>query len=158
MTKKLLVGIMVTLSLLFTSCYPELSVQQYDELKEDLKELDVKRAELEGQVEQLEAQIVTIQQENAEKNAEVRKYVRDNIVFLEKMISTQSSARILTGEFDVESLVASKDTLMELSKDLKGSNISYYLEMLDSDNETKTVAAYYKIVEYCFKEIKDTLK
>jgi len=154
MAKKILIGILVTLSLLLTSCYPELSVQQYDKLKEDLVALDVQRAELEMEVEALKADIEVLELKGKLENAETRNYV----LFLEKMVSTQSSERILTGEFDVASLVSSKDALIKLAEDLGGSEISYYLELMDSDNETQTVAAYYKTMEYCFKEMKQTLE
>jgi outer membrane murein-binding lipoprotein Lpp len=154
MAKKILIGIMVVLSLLLTSCYPELSVQQYDELKEDLAALDIKRAELEAEVESLKADIVALRAAHQAANSETRSY----IVFLEKMVSTQSSERILTGEFDVVSLVDSKDVLMEQANKLDGSKIIYYLELMDSDNESQTVAAYYKTMEYCFKEMKQILQ
>ena len=41
MVGKVLVGIVIVLSLLLSSCYPELSVQQYDRLKNDLIALDI---------------------------------------------------------------------------------------------------------------------
>jgi len=154
MVKKILIGVLMTLSLLFTSCYPELSVQQYDKLKEDLVALDAKRAELEAEVASLKADIVELQAAQQVTNAETRAY----IVFLERMVSTQSSARILTGEFDVQSLVNSKDRLIETAGDLKGSKVTYFLELMDSENESQTVAAYYKTIEYCFKEMKKILE
>ena len=154
MVKKILIGVLLTLSLLFTSCYPELSVQQYDELKEDLVALDVKRSELEAEVESLKADITALQAAQQAVILEARAY----IVFLERMVSTQSSERILTGEFDVESLVNSKDVLVETAKDLGETNVSYYLELMNSDNESQTVAAYYKTMEYCFKELKKILE
>lgn len=154
MKKKLLIGFLLALSLLFTSCYPELSVQQYDKLKEDLETLDVKRAELEIQIESLTENIELLKAENAVKNAKTVKYVR----FLEKMISTQSSERLLSGEFDVDSLVNSKETLDEMAEELGDSKVTYYLELFDSDNASQTVAAYYKTIEYCFKEMKAILQ
>ena len=154
MVKKILIGILIVISLLFTSCYPELSVQQYDELKEELVALDVKRAELEAEVESLKADITALQAAQQTTNSETRAY----IVFLERMVSTQSSERILTGEFDVESLVKSKDVLIVTARDLDESNISYYLELINSENESETVAAYYKTMEYCFKEMKKILE
>ena len=154
MVKKILIGSLMTLCLLFSSCYPELSVQQYDKLKEDLEALDMKRVELEAEVESLKTDIVTLMMAQQAENSENRGY----IAFLEKMVSTQSSERILTGEFDVASLVESKDILIETAKDLEGSNILYYLELMDSDNETQTVAAYYKTIEYCFKEMRRILE
>ncbi len=154
MVKKILIGILIAISLLFTSCYPELSVQQYDKLKEDLVALDMKRAELEAEVESLKADITALQAAQQAINSETRAY----IVFIERMVSTQSSERILTGEFDVESLVKSKDVLIETAKDLEESNISYYLELMNSENESQTVAAYYKTMEYCFKQMKKILQ
>ncbi len=146
MAKKILLGLMLGLSLLFTSCYPELSVQQYDKLKEDLVALDVKRAELETEVETLQGDIAMLKAQDSR--------VRNYISFAEKMVSTQSSARILTGEFDVESLVDSKETLLDLAETLGKSQVPYYLGLIDSKNERQTVSAYYKALEYCFKEIK----
>lgn len=154
MKKKLLIGFLLALSLLFSSCYPELSVQQYDKLKEDLEALDVKRAELELQVESLIKDIESLKAEDTTKDAETTEYVR----FLEKMISTQSSERLLTGEFDVESLINSEEVLNEMAEELGDSKVSYYLELFDSDNSTQTVAAYYKTIEYCFKQMKLNLQ
>ena len=74
------------------------------------------------------------------------------------MISTQSSERLLSGEFDVESLINSKDVLNEMAENLGDSNVSYYLELFNGDNATQTVAAYYKTIEYCFKEMKLNLQ
>jgi chromatin segregation and condensation protein Rec8/ScpA/Scc1 (kleisin family) len=154
MAKKILIGLMIGLSLLFTSCYPELSVQQYDKLKEDLKALDVKRAELETEIESLQANIAVIEANNAQVHAEVRGYLS----FLEKMVSTQSSERILTGEFDVESLVKAKETLKDLAADLEESKVFYYLDMMNTENESQTVGAYYKAIEYSLKEMKSKLQ
>ena len=154
MKKKLLIGFLLALSLLFTSCYPELSVQQYDKLKEDLEALDVKRAELELQIESLIEDIELLKAEEAVKDALTIKYVK----FLEKMISTQSSERLLSGEFDVESLINSEEVLNQMAEGLGDSQVNYYLELFDSDNATQTVAAYYKTIEYCFKKMKANLQ
>jgi len=154
MLKKLLIGIMLGLSLLFASCYPELSVQQYDKLKQDLVALDVRRAELELEIESLNAEIAALEAEHKADNADTRAYLN----FLDKMISTQSSARILTGQFDVESLVNSKETLVTMAKEFGASEIGYYVGLMNSENESETVSAYYKTVEYCIKEIKKNLQ
>ena len=154
MVKKTLIGTMIALCLLFTSCYPELSVQQYDKLKEDLVDLDVQRQELEAEVATLEAEIAELRATNIATNTATRAYV----VFLEKLISTQSSERILTGEFDVESLIKSSTLLTINAEELGDSKITYYLGLFNSENETQTVAAYYKTIEYCLKEIKQNLK
>lgn len=154
MKKKLLIGFLLALSLLFTSCYPELSVQQYDKLKEDLEALDVKRAELELEIDSLTENIELLKAEDAAEDAVTIRYVR----FLEKIISTQSSERLLSGEFDVDSLVNSKEVLNEMANELGDSKVGYYLELFDSNNSTQTVAAYYKTIEYCFKEMKLNLQ
>ena len=144
MTGKILLGVLIALSLLLSSCYPELSVQQYDKLKEDLVELDVQRQEL-------EAQLAAIK----EKCAQTHAYV----VFLEKLASTQISERILTGEFDVESLINSKADLMTAAESLGDNQVISYLESMDRENESgQTVAAYYKVVEYCLKKMKQNLQ
>ena len=150
MLKKFIAGALVCLSLFSVSCYPELSVQQYDQLKKDLEDLDTQRAQLEVEVQNLKAEIATISAENNATNIRTRAY----IAFLEKMISTQSSARILNGEFDVDSLVTLKDDLVKMSDTLDDPEIAYFIGLMNSDNESQTVAAYYKTIEYCFKEIK----
>jgi predicted nuclease with TOPRIM domain len=147
MAGKILLGILLALSLLLSSCYPELSVQQYDKLREDLAEMDIQRQELEAELE-------TIKEENEEKDAEMRAYVG----FLEKLVSTQSSERILTGEFDVDSLVDAKDTLTDAAESLGDNEITYYLGLMNRENGSQTVAAYYKVVEYCLKKMKQNLQ
>ena len=150
MVRKILIGILVVLSLLLSSCYPELSVQQYDKLKEDLAELDVQRRELINELATQKDEFTVLK----EKNEETLAY----IAFLVKLVSTQSSARILTGEFDVESLVNAKDELMSAAEGLADSEIHYYLGLINLDNESETVAAYYKVIEYCFKNIRQNLE
>ena len=147
MAGKILVGVLLALSLLLSSCYPELSVQQYDKLREDLAEMDIQRQELEVELE-------TIKAENEEKDAEMRAYVG----FLEKLVSTQSSERILTGEFDVDSLVDAKDALTDVAESLGDNEITYYLGLMNRENGSQTVAAYYKVVEYCLKKMKQNLQ
>ncbi len=143
MAGKILVGILVVLSLLLSSCYPELSVQQYDKLKEDLVKLDIQRQELEAQLTAIKA-----------KNAKTLTYVD----FLNKLVSTQSSEMILTGEFDVGSLINASSELMNIAESLGDNDIIYYLGLMNAENESQTVAAYYKAVEYCLKKIKQNLE
>ena len=150
MAKKILVGVLIVLSLLLCSCYPELSVQQYDKLKEDLVALDVQRQELEGKVATLEEELATLK----EKNEKTRAYVD----FLEKLVSTQSSERILMGEFDVESLVDSEAELMSTAESLGDNEVIYYLGLMNHENESQTVGAYYKVIEYCLKNMKQNLE
>ena len=150
MLKKFIAVALVGVGLFSVSCYPELSVQQYDQLKKDLEDLDTKRVQLEIEVQNLKAEIATIYAENNATNNRTRAYIG----FLEKMVSTQSSARILDGEFDVNSLVSVKEDLVKMSNDLDDPEIAYFLGLMNSDNESQTVAAYYKTIEYCFKEIR----
>jgi hypothetical protein len=150
MARKILLGVLIVLILLFSSCYPELSVQQYDKLKEDLAELDVQHQELVNELVALEEEYATLK----EKNAKTLTYVG----FLVKLASTQSSERILTGEFDVESLVDLKDELMNYAENLGDNEIQYYLGLINRWNQSETVAAYYKVVEYCLKKMKQNLE
>ena len=150
MAGKILVGVLIVLSLLLCSCYPELSVQQYDKLKEDLVELDVQRQELEEEVATLEEEVAALE----EKNAKTLAYVE----FLVKLVSTQSSERILTGEFDVGSLVDSGAELMSTAEILGDNEVIYYLGLINHENESQTVGAYYKVIEYCLKNMKQNLE
>lgn len=150
MARKILLGVLIVLILLLSSCYPELSVQQYDKLKEDLAELDVQHQELVNELVALEEEYAALK----EKNAKTLTYVG----FLVKLASTQSSERILTGEFDVESLVDLKDELMDYAENLGDNEIQYYLGLINRWNQSETVAAYYKVVEYCLKKMKQNLE
>jgi len=143
MTKKILASVLIVLSLLLSSCYPELSVQQYDELKKDLAKLDVERQELQAELAAIKA-----------KNAETLAYVE----FLEKLVTTQTSAKLLAGEFDVESLTNARAELMSAAESLGNSEIIYNLGLLDRNNYTQTMGAYYKVIEYCLKHMKQNLK
>ena len=154
MLGKILVGILVTLSLLLSSCYPELSVQQYDRLKEDLIALDVERQELQAELAVIKAEIATIKAENEAKNAETLAYVE----FLDKLVSTQSSEMILAGQFDVVALTDANAELAGIAERLGDNEIIYYLGLMDRDNESQTVAAYYKVIEYCLKKMKQNLE
>lgn len=150
MARKILFGVLIVSILLLSSCYPELSVQQYDKLKEDLAELDVQHQELVNELVALEEEYAALK----EKNAKTLTYVG----FLVKLASTQSSERILTGEFDVESLVDLKDELMDYAENLGDNEIQYYLGLINRWNQSETVAAYYKVVEYCLKKMKQNLE
>ena len=143
MVRKILVSVLVALSLLLSSCYPELSVQQYDKLRKDLAELDAQHQELEAELTALEA-----------KTAETLAYVN----FLDKLVSTQKSEMILSGQFDVGSLVDSSAELTSVAESLGNSDISYYLGLMDAENEGQTVTAYYKVIEYCLKKMKQNLE
>jgi len=150
MRLKALIGFLIVFTLLFPSCYPELSVQQYDKLREDLEAMDVERQELGSRVSALETELNEIKTKN--------QIIRDYVEFLNKMVSTQSSAKILEGEFDVEALFASRAELMITAEALEDGEIAYYLSLMDHENESQTVSAYYKILEYCVKEIKRNLE
>lgn len=150
MAVKILVGVLIVLSLLVSSCYPELSVQQYDKLKEDLAELDVQRQELEEEVAALLEELANVEA----KNAKTLAYVE----FLGKLFSTQSSEKILTGEFDIESLVDARAELMSAAESLGDNQVVYYLGLMDRENESQTIGAYYKVLEYCRKNIKKNLE
>lgn len=150
MAGKILIGILVVLSLLLASCYPELSVQQYDQLKKDLAELDIQRQELQSELETIKAELTAVKAKNTATVAFVR--------FLEKLVATQSSEKILAGEFDVESLVNAKGELMSAAESLGDSDITYYLGLLDRNNKSQTIGAYYKVIEYCLKDIKKNLE
>jgi len=143
MAGKILVGVLIVLSLLLSSCYPELSVQQYDQLKKDLAEMDVERQELQAELAAIKA-----------KNTETLAYAR----FLEKLVSTQSSEKLLAGEFDVGSLVDAEAELISAAESLGDSEIIYYLGLMDRTNESQTIGAYYKAIEYCLKDIKKNLQ
>lgn len=143
MAGKILVGVLIVLSLLLSSCYPELSVQQYDQLKKDLAEMDVERQEL-----QVELAVIKV------KNTETLAYVR----FLEKLVATQSSEKLLIGEFDVGSLVDAGPELMSAAESLGDSEIIYYLGLMDRNEESQTIGAYYKAIEYCLKDVKKNLQ
>ena len=143
MAGKILIGVLVALSLLLVSCYPELSVQQYDRLKDDLVALDIERQELRVELAAIEV-----------KNAETLAYID----FLDKLVSTQSSEMILSGQFDVGSLADAKAELTSVAESLGDNDIIYYLGLMERDNESQTIAAYYKVIEYCVKKMKQNLE
>ena len=149
MARKSLIVIFIGLCFLLSSCYPELSVQQYDKLKEDLQKLDEQRVELEQEVALLSMELEEIKT----KNTEVRAYIN----FLVQLVSTQNSESLLQGEFDTKALVASKETLLESAEKLKDSEIEYYLSLINPENEAETVGVYYKAIEECLKAIKQEL-
>jgi len=156
MAGKSLIAILIGLCLFVSSCYPELSVQQYDKLKEDLEKLDEKRTELEQEVSSLEQEVSSISMELEgikTKNTQVRAYID----FLVQLVSTQNTESRLAGEFDTNALVESKEKLIESAKKLKDSEIEYYLGLINPENEAETVGVYYKAIEECLKAIKQEL-
>lgn len=158
MTKRLMLAVLVLLTVAFTACYPELSVQQYDKLKEDIEALDIQRQQLEAKVAGLEAQIEELSGQNTallENNDVVRSYID----LLHKLVSTQNSEKVLYGQFDAEALIEAREELIEEAEKLPESeNIVYFLELMNSDNQSHTVGAYYKVVEYSVKAIKQNLE
>ena len=156
MAWKLLIIVFIGLCLIVTSCYPELSVQQYDKLKEDLEKLDEQRTELAQEVSFLSMEVSSLSMELEEikvKNTEVRAYID----FLVQLVSTQNTESLLAGEFDTNALVESKEKLLESAENLKDSEIEYYLSLINPENEAETVGVYYKAIEKCLKEIKQEL-
>ncbi|OGN90146.1 MAG: hypothetical protein A2158_02740 [Chloroflexi bacterium RBG_13_46_14] len=149
MAWKSIIIVFIGLCLFISSCYPELSVQQYDKLKEDLEKLDEKRTVLEQEVESLSTELAEIKT----KNTEVRAYID----FLVQLVSTQNSESLLEGEFDTKALVESKEKLLESAEKLKDSEIEYYLGLISPENEAQTVGIYYKTIESCLKAIKQEL-
>jgi predicted nuclease with TOPRIM domain len=150
MARKILIGFLVAICFILSSCYPELSVQQYDRLKEDLLELDEQRQEL-------SRELIAVREELDEikaKNQEIREYVN----FLVQLVATQSSEGLLEGKFDTESLAEAKENLLSTAENLEDGNITYYLGLIDPDNESQTIAVYYKAIEYCLKNIKSQLE
>lgn len=142
MAGKVILGILLAFSLLLSSCYPELSVQQYDKLRQDIAALDTERQQLRTELAALKT-----------KNAKTLAYV----VFLDKLESTQISVKILSGQFDTSSLINASANLTSMAKDLGDNEIVYSLGLMKPDNDSQTVQAYYKIVEYCLKKIKQNL-
>lgn len=149
MAGKITACILLILCVFMCSCYPELSVQQYDKLKEDLVELDEQRNVLEAELASVTEELETIKTST--------KDIRMFVDFLAKLVSTQSSEMLLVGEFDTEALIEAKDELVASGDKLGDEDISYYLTLIDPENEDQTVAVYYKIIEYCLKNIKEKL-
>lgn len=149
MAWKVIFMVLLGTCLFMSSCYPELSVQQYDKLKDDLEKLDEKRTELEQEVESLSLELEEIKA----KNSEVRTYID----FLVQLVSTQNSESLLKGEFDTNALVQSKEKLLESAIQLQDSEIEYYLSLISPDNEAQTAGVYYKAIERCLKGIKQEL-
>jgi len=157
MSRKVLVGVLLALSVLLCSCYPELSMQQYDKLKSDIAVLDTERKELGGKLSALEVELRVTEvelREIEEKNAETLAYVE----FLDKLLSVQSSELILSGEFDVSALIDASVELTSIAEKLGDNDIIFYLGLLDAENEGESVAAYYKVIEYSMKKIKQNLE
>lgn len=142
MAGKVILVSLLAVSLLLTSCYPELSVQQYDKLRQDIASLDTERQQLNSELTALKA-----------KNTETLAYVN----FLEKLESTQSSTKMLSGQFDVGSLLNAKPELTTLANDLGDGEIVSFLEPMKPGSDNNTVASYYKIIEYTLKKMKQNL-
>ena len=152
MAWKSILIVFIGMCLFVSSCYPELSVQQYDKLKEDLEKLDEERTELVQEVAALSTEVTSLSMELEEiktKNTEVRAYID----FLVQLVSTQNTESLLEGEFDTNALVESKDNLLESAENLKDSEIEYYLSLINPENEAETVGVYYKAIEECLKAI-----
>jgi len=149
MAGKIIVIVLVALCLSLSSCYPELSVQQYDKLKEDLAELDEQHTELETELELVKTELKEIKT----RNQEIRAYID----FMVQLVSTQSSESLLKGEFDTGALIEAKEQLLTAAEILEDVDISYYLSLIDPENEDETVGVYYKVIEYCLKNIKQKL-
>ncbi|MBI2851360.1 MAG: hypothetical protein HYX80_10070 [Chloroflexi bacterium] len=152
MAGKVWLGVLLAFSLLFTSCYPQLSVQQYDQLRKDIADLDVQRQSLEKETAALKEESAALKA----KHAEIRAYME----FLNKLVATQSSEKIVSGKllFDVDSLISAKEELTKMARDLGDNDIIYYLELMKSDTGSQTVAAYYKAIEYCLKRVRQNLE
>ena len=164
MAKRVLVGVLMTLILLLSSCYPELSVQQYDKLREDLEELDDQRQQLEENVASLTEVNASLTEANTSLT-EANRTLRANnsitlayIELLDELVSTQNSAKMLEGEFDVETLIGANADLIATAESLEDSQIIYFLGLMNSDNGSHIVGAYYKVIEYCVKEMKQNLE
>lgn len=149
MAKKIISLLLAALCLFVVSCYPELSVQQYDKLKEDLVKLDNERTALAEELAYTSAELEIIK----ENNKEVRTYID----FMLLLVNTQSTEKQLSGDFDAEALVTAKDQLIEASEKLEDNDIHYYLSLINPENEAQTAGAYYKAIEYCIKNIKQKL-
>jgi len=150
MSKKVLVGFLLVLSLLLSSCYPELSVQQYDKLRAELEAMDIERNES-------KAELAAIQAEKADfdaNKAETLAYVE----FLDTLLSAERGAMILYGQLDIAAVSDYKDELASAAEQLGDSELTYYVELIDPDNGSQSIAAYYKIIEGCLQKIKQNLK
>ncbi|MFC2012610.1 hypothetical protein ACFLVU_05710 [Chloroflexota bacterium] len=156
MAKRILVGVLMAFVLLLSSCYPELSVQQYDKLREDIEALDLQRQQLQEEV----ASLTVLSENLSEANANLKTdntVTLDYVRFLDKLVSTQTSAKLLEGEFDVDALVVANSGLILAAESLEDPQITHFLGLMVSDNESHTVGVYYKVIEYCVKQMKQRL-
>lgn len=151
MTRKLSLIVIPALCcfLFLTSCYPELSVQQYDQLKEDLEVLNHQSAAMDEELAYINAENGLLK----ENNVEIATYVD----FMMQLLSTQNSESLLNGEFDVQALVDSKEVLLASSANLSDGNIYRYLSIINEENEAETMGAYYQTLSTCIKNIKQKL-
>jgi hypothetical protein len=151
MARKVLTGFIIVFILLLSACYPKLSVQQYDKLRQDITSLNTESKALTDNVTSLQAQLASVKKENTEALGYVN--------FLEKLISTQNSEKVLSGkgEFDVGTLLNANKDLTAMANDMSDSEIAYLLGLMKPNNDDQTITAYYKIIEKCIKNIKQDL-
>jgi len=150
MSKKVLVGFLLVLSLLLSACYPELSAQQYDKLRAELETMDIERQELKAELTAMKVE----QADDESRDAETRAYVE----FLDKLLVAQRGAMIVYGDFDIAVVSDYKDELVSAAEELGDSQITYYLELMDPDDRSQSIAAYYKIIEQSLQKIKKNLE
>jgi hypothetical protein len=151
MARKVLAGFFISLILLLSACYPKLSVQQYDKLRQDITALNTESQALSENVTSLKGQLAAVKAGNSDALGYVN--------FLEKLISTQNSEKVLSGrgEFDVTSLLNANKELITMANDISDSEIAYLLGLMKPNNDDQTITAYYKIIEKCMKKIKQDL-
>jgi cell division protein FtsB len=151
MARKVLTGFFIVLILLLSACYPKLSVQQYDKLRQDITSLNTESQALSNNVTSLEAELASVKTSNTKALGYIN--------FLEKLISTQNSEKVLSGkgEFDVGTLLKANKDLIAMANDIGDSEIAYLLGLMKPNNDDQTITAYYKIIEKCIKNIKQDL-
>ncbi|MFC1941553.1 hypothetical protein ACFLWL_04075 [Chloroflexota bacterium] len=161
MSKKMLVGVLLVLSLLLSACYPELSVQQYDKLRAELEAMDIERQELRTELTAMQVEMAEMQVEMADDKSRVAE-TRAFVEFLDRLLAEQRGAMILYGNFDIAAVIAAvsdhKDELMSAAEELGDSKIVYYLGLVDPDNGDQAIAAYYKIIECCLQKVGGNLE
>ena len=154
MKKKVLVGVLLALGLLLSSCYPELSVQQYDKLRTELEAMESERKELRVELATIKLEKAENEAKNEAKNAETLAYVE----FLDTLLSAQRGVMIVYGHFDVAVIPDFKDELARVAEQLGDSEIAYYVGLIDPENEGQSAKAYYKIIECCFQKMRLNLE
>ena len=149
MAGKVILVFLLSFTVLLTSCYPQLSVQQYDKLRQDIAALDTERQKLGENVTALSGNLTALKS----KNTETLAYV----AFLDKLETTQVSQKLLVGQFDADAVLKDSANLTAMAKDLGDYDIIFFLDSMKPKNESQTMQAYYKIVEYTLKKIKANL-